>query len=319
MDAITLLKDDHQRVEKLFKRFEAAGDRAYAEKRQVVDKIIEELSVHAAIEEQLFYPVTKATVPPVEDVVLESLEEHHVVKILLAEIQHMDPQHERFDAKVTVLIENVRHHVEEEEGEYFPKVRDALGRNALGELGDAMEAAKATAPTRPHPGAPDEGPAAIVAGNAAGMVDRIRDTVSGLAQGYVNAVFAVVDRVRGTRGTRPAPTGSTRTTHLARSMRNETDELLDRTIKAVQDTKDSGEAAVQRAKVTTLATAKAASTGAKRTAGSARRGARTTKTTAKQAATTTARTAQRTARTGSPKPRTGSAAKARTRSTTKAS
>src|SRR5690606_13494987 len=134
MDAITLLKEDHQRVEKLFKRFENAGDRAYVEKRQIVDRIIEELSVHAAIEEQLFYPVTRETVEEVHDVALESLEEHHVVKVLLAELQHMAPDHERFDAKVSVLMENVRHHVEEEEDDYFPKVRSALGRNALGEL-----------------------------------------------------------------------------------------------------------------------------------------------------------------------------------------
>ena len=149
-------------VEKLFKRFEDAGDRAFVEKRKVVDRIIEELSVHAAIEEQLFYPVTRATVPAVEDVALESLEEHHIVKWVLSELEGMDPEDERFDAKVTVLIENVRHHVEEEESEYFPEVRDELGRKALGELGDAMAAAKETAPTRPHPRSPDTPPGNIV-------------------------------------------------------------------------------------------------------------------------------------------------------------
>ena len=85
---------------------------AYVEKRSVVDKIIEELSIHAAIEEQLFYPVTRATVPDTEDIALESLEEHHIVKWVLSELDGMDPEDERFDAKVTVLIENVRHHVE---------------------------------------------------------------------------------------------------------------------------------------------------------------------------------------------------------------
>ena len=68
MDAITLLKDDHKSVEELFKRFEKAGERAFVQKREIVDRIIEELSVHAAIEEQVFYPVTRATVPAVEDV-----------------------------------------------------------------------------------------------------------------------------------------------------------------------------------------------------------------------------------------------------------
>ena len=128
MDAITLLRNDHKTVEQLFKRFEKAGDSALVEKRQIVDRIIEELSIHAAIEEQLFYPVARATVPGTEDIALESLEEHHIVKWVLSELDGMDPADERFDAKVTVLIENVRHHVEEEESDFFPKVRDELGR-----------------------------------------------------------------------------------------------------------------------------------------------------------------------------------------------
>ena len=82
---------------------------------------------------------------------LESLEEHHIVKWVLVELDDMDPADERFDAKVTVLIENVRHHVEEEEDEYFPKVRDELGRNALADLGDAMSDAKKIGA---HPPAP---------------------------------------------------------------------------------------------------------------------------------------------------------------------
>jgi hemerythrin superfamily protein len=73
MDAIGMLKDDHKTVERLFKRFEKAGDRAYTEKREIVDRIIGELSVHAAVEEQLFYPVARATVPGTEDIALESL------------------------------------------------------------------------------------------------------------------------------------------------------------------------------------------------------------------------------------------------------
>src|SRR6187402_742771 len=101
MDAITLLKDDHKSVERLFKRYEKAGDRAFVEKREIVDRIIEELSRHAAIEEQLFYPVARATVPETEDITLESLEEHHIVKWVLSELETLDPSDERFDAKVT--------------------------------------------------------------------------------------------------------------------------------------------------------------------------------------------------------------------------
>ena len=133
----------------MFKRFEKAGERAHAQKRKIVDRIIEELSVHAAIEEQLFYPVARATVPDTEDLALESLEEHHIVKWVLSELETMAPEDERFDAKVTVLIENVEHHAKEEEEEWFPKVREALGRKRLTDLGEQMEAARPNAPSDP--------------------------------------------------------------------------------------------------------------------------------------------------------------------------
>lgn len=175
MDAITLLKTDHKTVEKLFKAFEKAGDGAEKTKQGLVEQIIEELSVHAAIEELVFYPAIRDEVPDVADEVLESLEEHHIVKWTLSELDGMAPDHERFDAKVTVLIESVRHHVKEEETELFPQVRSALGRKRLGEIGDALDAAKSTAPTRPHPRAADAPPGNTVAGPLAGAVDKLRD------------------------------------------------------------------------------------------------------------------------------------------------
>jgi hemerythrin superfamily protein len=175
MDGITLLKQDHKTVEKLFKQFEKA--KQPAEQRKVAEKVVKELSVHAAIEEMVFYPAIRDRVPDTEDMVLESLEEHHIVKWVLSELDDMKPDHERFKAKMTVLIENVRHHVEEEESELFPQVRKAIGRKELGELGDAMEKAKKTAPTRPHPKAPDTPPGNVVAGTAAAVVDKARDKV----------------------------------------------------------------------------------------------------------------------------------------------
>src|SRR4051812_41609987 len=174
MDAITLLKQDHKTVEGLFKKFEKAGDRAVKTKQDLVKRIIEELSVHAAIEEMIFYPAAREAAPDTEDHILESLEEHHIVKWVLSELDGMSPEDERFDAKVTVLIENVRHHVEEEEDEWFPEVRKVMGRNLLGEIGDALEEAKKTAPTRPHPRQPDEPPGNVVAGSAAGLLDKAR-------------------------------------------------------------------------------------------------------------------------------------------------
>jgi hemerythrin superfamily protein len=149
MDAIVLLKEDHKTVEKLFKSFERAGGQAYQEKRQIVDRIIEELTVHAFIEEEIFYPAAREAVPETGDHVLESVEEHHVVVWMLSELATLDPADERFDAKTTVLMENVRHHVEEEEQDWFPEVRKAMGRKKLQELGERMEQAKSDAPKDP--------------------------------------------------------------------------------------------------------------------------------------------------------------------------
>src|SRR5205807_441542 len=176
MDAITLLKEDHRTVEGLFRRFERAANRQTRTAGEVVARIVEELSRHAAIEEQAFYPAVREAMPDAEEDVLEALEEHHVVKWTLSELDGMDPTDERFTAKVTVLTDLVRHHVEEEEGELFPEVRKAMKRKELEELAQALEAAKKVAPTRPHPRAPDTPPANVIVGVAAGAVDRVEDT-----------------------------------------------------------------------------------------------------------------------------------------------
>ncbi|PZS17470.1 MAG: hypothetical protein DLM54_09535, partial [Acidimicrobiales bacterium] len=155
MDAITLLKTDHRSVEKHFKAFEKTGERANVSKAKTVDQIISELSVHAAIEEQVFYPAARNEVGDTTGMVLESLEEHHIVKWLLSELEDMEPTDERYDAKVTVLMELVRHHVKEEEEDLFPQLRAVIGRKRMGEIGAEMEEAKKVAPTRPHPRSPD--------------------------------------------------------------------------------------------------------------------------------------------------------------------
>jgi hemerythrin superfamily protein len=185
MDAITILREDHKRVEKLFKQFEKLdkNDGGTREKRGVVEQIVRELAQHAAIEEQVFYPSVRKEVADSDDTILEGLEEHHIVKWTLSELDGMTGDEERYDAKVTVLIESVRHHVEEEEGELFPQVREALGRKRLQEMGEALEAARKTAPTKPHPKAPDEPPANLVAGPAAAARDSLGDKVGGKVGG----------------------------------------------------------------------------------------------------------------------------------------
>ena len=119
-DAIALLKADHKTVEELFKQFERSSASAHKARRKLVDKMITELSMHAAIEEQFLYPQARREVPDATPDILEAMEEHHVVKWLLSELDHADPADERFDAKVRVLMESVRHHVREEEQELFP-------------------------------------------------------------------------------------------------------------------------------------------------------------------------------------------------------
>ena len=136
--------------------------------------MIAALSRHAVIEEQVLYPAVRAQLPDETDTVLEVLEEHHVAKWLLSELDRMTPDDERFTAKFTVLAESVRHHVQEEEGEMFPKLRKSFSKRQLDELGESRATAKKTASTKPHPRAPDEPPANLIATAATLPIDMAR-------------------------------------------------------------------------------------------------------------------------------------------------
>lgn len=148
-DAIVLLKADHKEIKKVFREFQNAGENATRKKGELVSRMIELLTVHTYIENEVMYPQVRRLVPDLEDDVLESYEEHHVADVLVMELVAMKPDAERFDAKTTVLIENVTHHIEEEEEEWFPKVRAALGRKQLAALGEQLLAAKEKAPRSP--------------------------------------------------------------------------------------------------------------------------------------------------------------------------
>jgi hemerythrin-like domain-containing protein len=148
-DAIVLLKDEHKEIRKAFRAFEDAGERAETRKGELVDRIIELLTIHTYIENEVMYPRVRDLLPDLEDDILESYEEHHVADVLVMELATMKPSDDRFDAKTTVLIENVDHHMEEEEQEWFPKVREGLGRKQLQELGAEMIEKRKKAPRRP--------------------------------------------------------------------------------------------------------------------------------------------------------------------------
>jgi len=148
-DAIVILKDDHKKVRSLFSQFQSASDAAHVTRGRLVEQMIEELTVHTYIENEVMYPEVRRLVPELEQDVLESFEEHHVADVLCMELAVMAPTDERFVAKTTVLIENVTHHMDEEENDWFPKVREALGRKQLSEIGARMLEMKQTAPRHP--------------------------------------------------------------------------------------------------------------------------------------------------------------------------
>jgi hemerythrin superfamily protein len=148
-DAIVILKQDHKEIKSLFRQFQKAGDDASQTKGKLVSKMIELLTVHTYIENEGMYPDVRKLVPELEDDILESYEEHHVADVLCVELAGLSPDAERFDAKTTVLIENVTHHIEEEEQEWFPKVREALSRKQLQDIGARMLELKESAPRQP--------------------------------------------------------------------------------------------------------------------------------------------------------------------------
>jgi hemerythrin superfamily protein len=148
--AVQLLKDDHKTVEDLFARYEAAGEDATEEKRQIRDRIVKELSVHAYIEEEVFYPATKEARKETEEMVQEALEEHSKAKNMLRKLSTLDPDDSEFDELMRHLVTDVRHHVEEEENEMFPKVSESLSSQELSDLGDRLQEAKGQAPQAPQ-------------------------------------------------------------------------------------------------------------------------------------------------------------------------
>ena len=138
MNAIELLKSDHDKVDRLFQKVEATEE---GEHKALFEQIREELEIHTHIEETIFYPKIKEE-PELEDIVLEGIEEHHQAKIFLRELSSLTEDSEKFEPKLKVLMEDIKHHVQEEEGEMFPKVEELLDESTLEELGAEMEKEK---------------------------------------------------------------------------------------------------------------------------------------------------------------------------------
>ena len=176
-DAVAVLISDHRQVDDLFKQFELYDDTTAENlKGDLVREITRELSIHAAIEEQVLYPAMREALPDGEKEVQDSLAEHQHVKETLADLERTDPNDPTFATKVKSLASAVIRHVEEEENDLFPRLDAALGQQRMSDLGRQLEQAKKLAPTHPHPNAPNTFPANL-ANVAAGVVDRARDLV----------------------------------------------------------------------------------------------------------------------------------------------
>jgi hemerythrin superfamily protein len=184
VDAIELLKHDHRMVEQLFRDYEAAGGPPGGDeqRRGVVDITIRELSKHAALEELMFYPFAKKVLPDDAEQIDEHLSEHMAVKKVLSDLDSLSAGDDREAQLMTHLQHEIEEHVQEEETDLMVRVRNAADAQSLDELGEAIDKAKSTAPTRPHPAAPDEPPGLAAAAPVAAIYDRLRDRLQGRPQ-----------------------------------------------------------------------------------------------------------------------------------------
>jgi len=154
MNAITMLEADHAKVKKLLTELESTTERGVKTREELFATIKGELSIHEVIEEEIFYPALKSH-PKAKDIVLEGYEEHHVVDLLMGELESLDVSDETWGAKASVMKENIEHHIEEEEGEMFKQARAVFDRQELEDLGARMAERKTSA--QPERGVPVHG------------------------------------------------------------------------------------------------------------------------------------------------------------------
>ncbi len=141
MDALQMLKEDHDKVKKLLSELDATTERGVKTRSDLFTKVKQELEVHEAIEEEIFYPALKEH-PKAKELVLEAYEEHNVVDMVMQEIEGVPYEDETWGAKLTVMKENVEHHIEEEESEMFKQAKQVFSKEELDQLGDRMQARK---------------------------------------------------------------------------------------------------------------------------------------------------------------------------------
>jgi len=168
---------DHREVEDVFKELESNDNPE--KRRQLVEHVITELVRHSVGEEQYLYPAARRVLEDGDKLVEHELHEHAEAEEVMYKLDKADEGDAEFDKLVGDLIKDIRHHIEDEEGDLLPKMREACDAEELRKLGEKFESAKKTAPTRPHPSAPDKPPANKILDPGAGLIDRLRDALSG--------------------------------------------------------------------------------------------------------------------------------------------
>lgn len=178
---IDIIIEDHREFEDLFRQIESTEDTE--DLRRLTDTVIAELVRHAIAEEQYLYPAMREHLPDGDSIVDHEIEEHSEAEETMKEIEGMDATDPAFRDKVNTLMEEIRHHLKDEEEDAPPQLAEVCPHEALVELGRKVEQAKKIAPTRPHPSAPDTPPWNKILAPGAGLVDRVRDALTGRAHG----------------------------------------------------------------------------------------------------------------------------------------
>jgi hemerythrin superfamily protein len=177
-DIIEELVTDHREVEDLFTQIESlpAGD---ARRKELADEATIELIRHSIAEEEYLYPTVREHVPDGDRIADKEIEDHSTAERTMKELEGCAASDPEFDRLMGALMREIREHVQDEEDNLFPLLRQACPQDQLNELGDKTRKAKKTAPTRPHPAAPDTPPLNKLLAPGAGLVDRARDAISG--------------------------------------------------------------------------------------------------------------------------------------------
>ena len=141
MDALQLLRGDHEKVKRMLEELDATTERAEKTRTETFERLKHDLTIHETIEEEFLYPAL-IEFAKTKDITLEAFEEHHVVDLIVAELEATPVTDETWGAKLTVMKENLEHHIEEEEDEMFKQARQVMDHDELAELGDQMDARK---------------------------------------------------------------------------------------------------------------------------------------------------------------------------------